>query len=188
MSAHFELCRCGKHGRLVTASGTRDLEAEDKSMAMAWLHSGRKRGEFTDDEFAILSQQIADSNLPRSGGRDAQLTKMVDQWNAALARGERLDHTRFHEHFSHTVTTTAPGRQVTPDPKTVAEALIDAAQSRDIALAVSSIMAQTPGTLHADVMMEFFHLYRNTLPSQRSDNLIEVRNILRRGFPQYWDR
>jgi hypothetical protein len=72
------------------------------------------------------------------------------------------------------------------DPKTVAQELIDAAGSDDLDLSVSLIMLRTPIALRADVMMAFFHRWRNIPPSRRN-SVNEVRKILERDFSQYWE-
>lgn len=72
------------------------------------------------------------------------------------------------------------------DPKAVAQELIAARNSDDLEKSVSLIMSRTPVALHADVIMEFFHRWRNIAPSLRS-NVNDVRKILERDFPQYWE-
>ena len=73
------------------------------------------------------------------------------------------------------------------DPKFAAAALVAAGKRENIEKSVALTMSQINKADHEDVIMAFFHAWRNVPPSLRtSDGVDMVRRILERDYPQHW--
>jgi len=69
----------------------------------------------------------------------------------------------------------------------IAKSLVGAGKGSNVEAAVLSAMAQAPAALHGEIVMAFFHRWRNTVPSAReSSGVNEVRRVLERHFPRHW--
>ena len=64
MPARFEMCACGKHGRIVLADGFRGHEACDKESALHLARTGVQFEQFSDADVPVVMQQILESALP----------------------------------------------------------------------------------------------------------------------------
>jgi hypothetical protein len=73
------------------------------------------------------------------------------------------------------------------DPKTLAAELLTFAGRDDAERLVTELIQKTPADLRAAVIREFFHLWRNTPPSERKRGVNEIRRIVQRDFSDYWE-
>lgn len=62
-AAYFDVCGCGRHGRIVTATGESSVVFCSKEVAHATLNAAIKEGRIAADEQLIVSSQIDGSLL-----------------------------------------------------------------------------------------------------------------------------
>lgn len=88
MPARFEMCRCGRHGRVVQASGFRGCESSCKQHALHMVRSGAQLGIFDDDEQVRIIEEILKAKLPHSiDDADVLVTFNADAYNHSQTEG-----------------------------------------------------------------------------------------------------
>jgi hypothetical protein len=71
-AAYFSVCKCGRHGWIITATGECSIAFCSKEMARDALSVAVKKNEIAADEQLIVSSQINDSPLAEEE-RDAAI-------------------------------------------------------------------------------------------------------------------
>lgn len=101
---HFQLCCCGKHGRVVFPDGRTSGEMFSKKEALIALQYASLVGGFQgvdifpDGAEAVLVEEIEKSSLPKSKSHVTDHTKKVFlTWNTAKLFQPSLNPDDFHE-------------------------------------------------------------------------------------------
>ncbi len=103
-SAHFQLCDCGKHGRVVFPDGRTGGEVASKEDAVRYLQYAVLVGFYqTIDtilnyELADLKDELEASSLPASANEVSEyLEKTLNTWNWGKLHQPKLDPADFHK-------------------------------------------------------------------------------------------
>jgi len=83
-AAYFQLCDCGEHGRIVTASGFLGLEVCSRDEALLSLARCLKVGIVASDEMFEVGEQIGSSSLPAWQEEGGKIGRGSMRYAAAL--------------------------------------------------------------------------------------------------------
>lgn len=93
-AAHFVVCECGQHGRVVLADGKTSSEVTCKDEAMMLVEAAVARGWISGFELPELKRQIATSPLPQESGQEtpqAILTASLTNFIALMLPGTKAE-------------------------------------------------------------------------------------------------
>jgi hypothetical protein len=89
MPARFELCQCGRHGRIIFADDCRGGEFVFKEHGFAFVRSAVEFKRLDDGEMRKITEEILASSLPQSAkGLDKHLLFAADTLNCLLNEHE----------------------------------------------------------------------------------------------------
>jgi len=85
-AAHFVVCECEKHGRVIAADGKEGFDVCSQEDALASIERGVECGFITEIELRELKRQVGASPLPRCS-RDAHpLAVIVSEYKNIASR------------------------------------------------------------------------------------------------------
>ena len=101
---HFQLCDCGKHGRVVFPDGRTGGEVASKEDAVRYLQYAilvgfyQTIGTISNYELADLKDELEASSLPASANEVSEyFQKTLDTWNWGKLHQPKLDPADFHK-------------------------------------------------------------------------------------------
>lgn len=100
--AHFVLCSCGQHGRIVFPDGRTGGEIASKSNALTYMHysalvhNNQKENIFSKDELNKILKEMETSALPDEV-ESGYFTLQINTWNSAKLSQPTLDPADFHK-------------------------------------------------------------------------------------------
>ncbi len=99
---HFQICGCGKHGRVVFPDGRTGGEFASQAQGRLWMEYAalvdafQNVDIFPEGKLQHLFEEIQISPLPDQIEPDAYILKVVDTWNAAKLHQPSLNPVNFH--------------------------------------------------------------------------------------------